>query len=161
MKRNFDFQSLTLRPVTKGDKRFVRDLYCTSRDHEINHVDMPEPQLKVFLRQQFALQQKHFDKTYPKADKQVIIDQGKPIGRLYVEQSADDIHLIDITLLREYRGNGIGRYFVEQLIAKALQKKTKVSLYVQAQNPALKLYQSMGFKPAGGKGDYFYMEINS
>lgn len=157
---DFEFSALTQRPVTKADNRFVRDLYCTSRDYEIKNVPWPQAQLTAFLKEQYALQKKHWDKTYPKADRKLILFQGQPIGRLYTDfdRQRKRLHLIDITLLREYRGFGIGAHMVRQLMSFADEKKAPLSLYVHSLNPAARLYFSLGFEQVSTKQEHLYLQ---
>lgn len=152
--------SLALRPIRKSDQRFLRDLYCTSRDYEMSQVDMPESQKKAFLRQQFALQTKHYDKVYREAELQIIMKDGQPIGRIYTDYNVKDnqFHLIDITLLREYRGLGIGRYLIEGLKARAASANASLSLYVHSFNPALKFYQGLGFVQRRSEHGHLYLQ---
>ncbi|MEJ2766999.1 GNAT family N-acetyltransferase [Photobacterium sp. MCCC 1A19761] len=152
--------SLALRPIRKSDQRFLRDLYCTSRDYEMSQVDLSESQKKAFLRQQFALQTKHYDKVYREAELQIIMKDGQPIGRLYADYNAqaNQFHLIDITLLREYRGLGIGRYLIEGLKARAASANASLSLYVHSFNPALKFYQGLGFVQRRNEHGQLYLQ---
>lgn len=154
------FESLALRPIRKSDQRFLRDLYCTSRDYEISQADMTESQKKAFLRQQFALQTKHYDKVYREAELQIIMKDGQPIGRIYTDYNVKDnqFHLIDITLLREYRRFGIGRYLIEGLKARAASANASLSLYVHSFNPALKFYQGLGFVQRRSERGYLYLQ---
>lgn len=152
--------SLSLRQVTKNDKRFLSDLYSVSRDFELANVSWSNQQIKIFLKQQFDLQQKHYEKYFPDADRRLILKNNCPIGRLYsdFDSKKKQLCLIDITLQREYRGQGIGRYFIEQLIQKAKMKNAVISLHVHPQNPALRLYRSLGFLHISNYQGYYYME---
>ncbi|EJN6828872.1 N-acetyltransferase family protein [Vibrio cidicii] len=154
------FESLALRPIRKSDQRFLRDLYCTSRDYEMRQVDLSDSQKKAFLRQQFALQTKHYDKVYREAELQIIMKDGQPIGRIYTDYNVKDnqFHLIDITLLREYRRLGIGRYLIEGLKARAASANASLSLYVHSFNPALKFYQGLGFVQRRNEHGYLYLQ---
>lgn len=158
-----EYQQIQLGLATSADSRFIRDLYCTSRDPEMAYVDWPEKQKKVFLRQQYALQTKHFDKVYPKARKQLIFYKGKPIGRFFTDENQQDNHwhLLDITLLREYRGLGIGRYLLQSWLKQAHEVSSRATLYVANHNRAFNLYASLGFKKIGVKDRYYYLEVKS
>lgn len=153
-----DFLALTQRPINSTDLSFLQDLYCSSRDHEVTQSGIPEPMLRQFLLQQFSLQQKHYHNAYKTTGFKVIEYKGRAIGRLYIEVTNDGIHLLDITLLREYRKQGVGCFLISQLIRQADKQQCRISLYVQSQNPALKFYQRLGFNIVGSKQDYFSME---
>jgi len=145
--------------VTKKQLRFLRDLYCTSRDEEIATVDWPAKQIKTFLHAQFELQQKHYTKTYPQSLRQLIHFNGQPIGRLYLnhDQLKQQIHLIDITILPEYRKLGIGAHLMTNIITQAKAINWQVSLYVSQQKQALSWYKTMGFKVKSVENGYHFM----
>ena len=133
-------------PITKNHLRFLRDLYCVCRDYEISQVDWPAKQIKKFLYQQFELQQKDYSKRLQNGTKLLVSYQQKLVGRLYFYQADESfLHLVDVTLLREFRGMGIGRYLLEYVIQQAKGLGLGVSLYVDKLNPAVAFYRSLGF----------------
>lgn len=70
----------------------------------------------------------------------------EPIG-------GDGLYLSRVAVAPGFRGQGLGRRAVEQVIDAA--DGGDVSLHVAADNgPAIALYQSMGFEFSGGGGDY-------
>ncbi|SBS30753.1 ribosomal-protein-alanine N-acetyltransferase [Marinomonas spartinae] len=159
---DMDFQLLALRKENKADMLFIKNLYYMSREAEMATVPWSLSDKKLFLKKQFTLQKKHFDKVYPQAIKQLILYQGQPIGRLYtvVNEKSKDWHLIDVTLLPERCGLGVGRYLITQLINKVSSKKAKLTLYVHSRNPAYQLYVDMGFEKIGDKEGYYHMQNN-
>lgn len=66
-----------------------------------------------------------------------------------------------ISLLSEYRGRGIGTQLLTTLL-RLLQKEgyLRVSLSVQKENPALHLYERVGFKIIAEKGTEYLMLRN-
>ena len=156
-----NFTELNQRLVTAQDSDFLCELYCASRDDEVANSGMPPSMAKAFLQQQFALQQKHYYKVYDPSGFKVLEYQGKAVGRLYEYVNDKDIRLIDITLFREYRNLGIGRFLIAQLIQRAEQNHSRVSLHVHCCNPALRLYLQLGFKKVESKNGYFYMEYGN
>lgn len=135
-------------PISKKQLRFLRDLYCVSRDEEIAQANLPAKQLKTFLHQQFELQQKHYDKHYQQADKFIVRYQDKDIGRIYwrIDKELNSLHLIDITLLREFRNQGFGDYLMRKFISKAQELTMDMTLYVDPLKKAFKWYQTLGFE---------------
>ncbi len=73
----------------------------------------------------------------------MIIYKKKPAGRFYTWENDNEIRLIDITLLPQFRGKGIGTYLLEELIKKSSKVQKKLSLHVDPHNPALKFYQRL------------------
>ena len=149
-----------LRPATPKDKHFLRELYCVSRDYEVAGSDLPEAKLKAFLRQQFALQQKHYDKTYPEAERNIIVFKGEDIGRFDVNFHAvkSQYHLLDITLQREYRGFQIGKKLLLGLMNRARDNNASVTLNVHIMNPAQSFYKNLGFSPLAVNQQHLLMQ---
>ena len=56
---------------------------------------------------------------YPDCQFLVIELERAPIGRLYIDRGDDDIRITDIALLPEFRGRGIGRMLMEEILAEA------------------------------------------
>ena len=107
---------------------------------------------------QFAAQDRWYHDQMPDASYQVVLVDGEPAGRLYVDRRADEIRVVDIALLPEHRGRGIGTELLRTLIAEAEASGRKLSIHVEANNPARGLYERLGFRPAGEHGVYVLME---
>jgi ribosomal protein S18 acetylase RimI-like enzyme len=71
-----------------------------------------------------------------------------------------EIRLIDITLLPQFRGKGIGAALLGDLIKRSDKVQKKISLHVDPINPALYLYLRLGFIHIKNNGRYYYMERN-
>jgi len=99
----------------------------------------------------YPLQVKRF-KTETKFDQShsYVLKQGRQLlafGQIY--NRLEHCHLGRLVVSPAFRGQGVGRYLVEVLLAQGVQKLglAKGSLFVLADNkPAIKLYQAMNFK---------------
>src|SRR3954447_16209862 len=99
----------TLRPSELGDEDFLFRLYASTRADEMALVNWSDEQKDAFLRMQFQAQTAHYRVYYPHAEYYVIQrDQTTPIGRLIIDRASDSMLIVDIALLPEYRGVGIG-----------------------------------------------------
>jgi GNAT superfamily N-acetyltransferase len=98
----------------------------------------------AFLEFQFNAQDVHY-RGYPKAEFFVIEADGEPIGRLYVNREPAVLGVMDIALLPEWRGRGIGSQLLNDLLAEARAAGSVVSLHVERHNPARRLYARLGF----------------
>jgi ribosomal protein S18 acetylase RimI-like enzyme len=137
--------------VTAGDRPFLSRLFCASRPEL---AGLPEP-----LRQlQFQAQALGYDAQFPGADHQLVLLEGRPVGRLLVHRSPGRIHLVDIALLPEAQGKGIGTALLQSLQAEAAQKALLLSLSVFAANPARRLYERLGFAPTVSQPPYIAMQ---
>jgi ribosomal protein S18 acetylase RimI-like enzyme len=88
----------------------------------------------------------------------VILAGGEPAGRLYVARWEDEIRIVDIALLPEYRGRGLGTALLQGLIKEAEAAGKPLSIHVEMNNPARPLYDRLGFEEAGEFGVYVLMK---
>jgi len=125
---------------------------------ELAPLGWADEQLAAFLKMQFTAQHRHYQATYPNADFHVILADGNPAGRLYADRQPGEIRLIDIAILPQYRGAGIGSRLLADLLAEAEQAGKPVSLHVEKFNPALSWYERLGFSIVDDRGVYWFME---
>ena len=150
---------LALRPITPADEPFLLGLYASTRAEELAQVEWPPGLQEAFLRQQFAAQQAHYQSCFPDGEHQIILRDGAPIGRIYLERSAERLHLLDIALLPDARGQGVGDALMADLIAEAATRALPITLHVyQLDVRVLAWYQRLGFGVVGGSGMYYLME---
>ncbi len=147
-----------LRPAVEADREFLVDLYASTRADELALVDWDEATKGAFVEHQFAAQDEHYRANYPGATLDVIEVDGERAGRLYVHRGPSDIRIMDIALAPGFRGRGIGTELLGSLIAEADASGRKLSIHVEAVNPARSLYERLGFHPAGEHGIYVLME---
>ena len=91
----------------------------------------------------------------PGASHQLIFYKKMPAGRLFSWESANELRPADITLLPEFRGKGLGRAALTELIATARFKKKPPTLHVVLGNSARRLYESLGFRKVGERSERF------
>jgi len=151
-------KDILLRPEQAEDQEFLFAVYASTRAEELKRVPWSDTQKRDFLSMQFNLQSKHYHQYYPDAAYQIILLGDRPIGRIYVHRGKDQILLIDIALLPEHRGAGIGGHLVEDLLLEASAESKPVRIHVEWENPALRLYTRLGFQLLESKGVYYLME---
>jgi ribosomal protein S18 acetylase RimI-like enzyme len=150
--------SISLRPVEPGDDDFLYRVYAGTRAEEMALVPWDDAQKEAFVRMQFDAQHLHYHTHYPDASYQVILSDGLPVGRLYLDRRPDELHIIDIALLPEHRNAGIGSALLKDLLAEAEQAGVPVGIYVECFNPAQRLYERLGFSQIEEVGVYYRME---
>lgn len=149
---------ITLRPINPGDEGFLLRVYSSTRLDELSLVEWEEGQKEAFLKMQFDAQHEYYQTHYVGADFQVILLNDEPIGRLYVARWKNEIRLMDISLLPEYRRAGIGSALLGQLFEEARAAGKPVRIHVEKFNPALRLYERLGFSPIADRGVYLFLE---
>ena len=83
---------------------------------------------------------------------------GEPAGRLYVARWKKELRIVDIALLPEHRGRGIGAELLRELLEEADAAGKPVTIHVERENPAMGLYQRLGFSPKREVGPYLLLE---
>lgn len=149
--------AISFRPIEAGDFEFLYLVYASTRS-DIEQVQWSEEQKQQFLRMQFQAQHTHYQQHFENARFQIVLRDDQPIGRLYVDDRPDELRIIDIALLPEHRRQGIGRSILTDLLAEATRQGKPVRIHVERFNPALALYERMGFQKIGDTGVHLLME---
>jgi GNAT superfamily N-acetyltransferase len=118
----------------------------------------PAEMLAAFLEQQRRAQAMHYRAAFADAAWLIVESGGAPVGRLYTDERPASVHLIDIALLPEWRGRGLGGAILADLIADAAARGLAVSLQVEKVNPARRLYERLGFRTLADNGPHDWME---
>ena len=148
----------TLRSITPDDAEFLSILYASTRADEMAIVDWTDTQKAEFLQQQFDAQHAYYQAQFPDAAYDIVLLDGESIGRLYVDRREDEIRLIDIALLPEHRGGGLGTAILKEILAEGASVRKLVRIHVEQFNPAMRLYERLGFEKIEEQGVYHLME---
>lgn len=149
---------ISFRPERPEDESFLYRLYVSTREPEMRMVSWPDEQKAAFLKQQFGAQTIHYKTHYAGADYSIVLYEGKPAGRLYLHQKPDDLRIMEILLAPEYRGSGIGTMLLRDILDRAEAAGHSVSIHVEQENPAFRLYARLGFRQIDTFGVYRLME---
>ena len=150
--------AVTLRPAQPLDEDFVFTLYAASRSEEMAAWGWSEAQQEAFLRLQFNGRQQHYKTQFPNAEHKIILLDDAPIGGMVVVKLDNAFRLADIVLLPPYRGKGYGAALISDLLDEARQANRPVQLFVERFNPAIRLYERLGFSIVGDIGSHLSME---
>ena len=150
--------AITFRPIQAEDDAFLCELYASTREMEMAQVDWSADQKEAFLRMQFRAQHDFYREQFPDARFDVLEMDGRPVGRLYVHRREDEIRIIDIALLPGHRGAGLGTRLMKELLDEAGEAGKPLRIHVEQFNPALRLYQRLGFAKIEEQGMHWLME---
>ena len=120
-------------------------------------VSWPAAAIADFLAQQFELQHRYYVANYRGADLSIIEKDRESIGRIYVYRTEREIRLMDIALVPQWRGHGIGTALIGELQQEALAAGSSVTLHVEPDNPAQRLYRRAGFHLIEQRGVYDFL----
>jgi ribosomal protein S18 acetylase RimI-like enzyme len=152
-------EQVRLRPVDNvSDEAFLLRVYGSSRAEEMARVPWSEEQKQAFVKMQFTAQREHYALVYPQAKHDIIYAGEKPVGRIYVDRDAERVHVLDVTVLPEYRGQGVGTALLRRLMDEAGASGKPVTIYVEIFNPSLRLFERLGFQREKEEGFQFLMK---
>ena len=150
--------AITLRSMIADDLEFLYEVYASTRAEELAVTGWDDAQKEQFLRMQFNAQHQYYQGQYPDALYQVILWKDLRVGRLYVHRRTQEIGVIDIALLPAYRKQGIGSLLLREVLIEGAAANLPVRIYVERSNPALNLYERLGFRRTRDTGIYLHME---
>ncbi len=139
--------NINLRSVGEDDQEFLCDVYCSARRDEVAAFGWDAAQTDAFLQMQFTMQQGAYNMQSPNAEYSVILLNETPSGRMIVNRTSSAMTLIDIIVLPQFRGIGIGTYLIKRLQDEAAASEKPLILQVDKTNHvAAKLYERLGFR---------------
>jgi ribosomal protein S18 acetylase RimI-like enzyme len=150
---------VTFRPIEPGDMEFLLRVYRSTREEELVMIVDWTPEMKdAFILQQFTAQHTWYQEHYIGAEFLVILVAGDPAGRLYIHRREKEIRLVDIAFLPELRNGGFGTSILRDLLAEGEASGKPVSIHVEIYNPAMRLYERLGFRAIEDRGVYRLMQ---
>ena len=149
---------VSLRPAGPDDEAFLCEVYSSTRREELDAWGWDAAQRDAFLKLQFAGHQAHFTNQFPGADHNIVLVDGRSIGRMVVVRMDQGIRFADIALMPEYRSAGIGTSLIRELLSEGAAAGKPVRLRVAKTDRAQKLYSRLGFAKIGDTGTHFLME---
>lgn len=149
--------SVTLRPAADEDRSFMLSVYASVREPELEASGLPREQWGPFVEHQFEAQSQAYA-NYRDTSFEVVLVDGEPAGRLIVARWPEELRVVDIALLPEHRGRGVGGELMRSLLAEADERGVKASIHVERFNPAQRLYTRLGFRPVAETGVYLLLE---
>lgn len=149
------------RPVVGDDRSFLLDLYAASRADEFSALGWSPAAVRAFLDQQYQAREAGWAVSAPAADDLLLVLDGRLLGRLVLDRRADGIRVVDIALVPEEQGQGIGTAVLREVLAEADAAGVPVTLHVVAMSPARRLYERLGFRPVEGEpeGDIVHVPM--
>ncbi len=142
----------------EADTAFLRAVYRSTREDELALTGWDDAQKDAFVAMQFEAQRRYYAEQYDGASFDVVLVDGEAAGRLYVARRPEEIRIVDIALLAEYRNRGIGSALLRRILAEGAQTARPVTIHVERFNPALRLYERLGFSAVADRGVYLLLE---
>ncbi len=145
-------KTVILRMVQQADHGFLCKLYDATRGEELRIGGFGGQALDMLLPLQFEAERQYFLRRFPCAEHAIIEGPHGSRGRWYVHRTTQEIRLVDISLLPDARGQGIGGSLLRRLQAESERSGLPLRLSVVRGNPARRLVQRLGFIETGSDG---------
>jgi GNAT superfamily N-acetyltransferase len=141
-----------------ADAEFLLAVYAGTRAEELAIVPWTDAEKDAFLRMQFHAQDRWWREQRPDATFDVILVDGEPAGRLYVDRRPEEIRIVDIALLPDRRAMGVGTLLIRRILDEGRASGRPVTIHVERGNRARALYERLGFRQIGTTGVYDLLE---
>ena len=129
------------------DREFLLRVYEASREVELSILAWDAAQRRVFVEHQFEAQTQHYESEYNDTKHDLILFGNEPVGRLFVSRGDPaQIAILDITILAQYRKNGIGTQLVNDLKNEASVSGKSLRIFIEDFNPSQGLFRKLGFE---------------
>ncbi len=148
---------LTFRPIRPADRPFLFRVFSASRP-DIHAARLPAEEKQALLRMQFEAQHQDYTANYPDAAFLIVMLGTVSVGRLYLHRRSDEIRVVDIALLPEFRNRGLGTTLMLDVLREGELAGKPVRIHVEKFNRAMSFYQRLGFTVIRDVDTHFLME---
>ena len=111
-----------------------------------------DAQKREFVEMQFKSQVLHYSSQYSNSLQQVIERDGVRVGRLYLNRTADELEILDFTVLPEHRGFGTGSAVIEGILDEARRTARSARIFVESYSPHVSFFEHRGFERTKEEG---------
>ncbi|MFX3634805.1 MAG: GNAT family N-acetyltransferase [Candidatus Pristimantibacillus sp.] len=144
-----------MRPAGPEDELFRYETFAASKHKEIAAWGFGENEAKQFIRMQFYARESSYSATYPNASNMILCSGEERTGVLRIHYGEEATTIVDIAMLPDVQGKGIGTQVMLYLQGEADTTGQPLRLHVDNNNTgALRLYERLGFK-ADQVGDIY------
>jgi ribosomal protein S18 acetylase RimI-like enzyme len=150
--------SVQCRTERPDDEAFLFEVYASTRNTELGLTGWNAETKAAFLRMQFQAMRQGYAAQYPKGDFLVVLRGDNRIGRMVIDRNSEEIRLIDIALLPEERGRGIGTRLVRELQKEASCAGRGLRLQAVKNSGPAQWYRRLGFVVVQDDGIYESMD---
>jgi ribosomal protein S18 acetylase RimI-like enzyme len=141
--------ALDLRPATDADQPLLAALYRATREDLTRLGDGPAIDSLIAMQQRVHAEGQR--RQHPCARQWLLHSDGRCVAQLVLDWRPHRLHLIDITVLPEARGQGVARALLRWVQRQAQIAGVPLDLQVRRDNhPARHLYLNLGFRAGAG-----------
>jgi len=148
---------MELRPADDQDQGRLRALYVAARRNEFAQAGLDAVAVQALLALQYEAQSLAYRQQFPDAQQYLLLQRQDAVGYLWLQRAPRVLRLLDISLLPDWRGQGLGSACLRQLQAQARAARLTLLLHVAEGNPARRLYERLGFTAGMQRGLHLEM----
>ena len=131
---------------TPADEPFVRRVVTETIAEEFGAAAWPEPMRGSILGLQYDTRRSAARAAGGDITSQVIVADGEDVGWLLTSELPDQIRIVEIAILPDWRGNGVGEAAIRGVLERGARDGKPVRLVVTRTNArAIRLYERLGF----------------
>jgi ribosomal protein S18 acetylase RimI-like enzyme len=141
---------VSLRPVRPSDRAFIEALYFETQRWIIE---------RLFGWRGDDVERQKFEAFYNEGSTRVIVFDSKDVGWISVTSDDDETEIQQIYLSPRVQNKGIGTRIISDIIDEARASGRRVTLSTAKINPAIRLYERLGFRQSGETEFKILMEV--
>lgn len=147
--------------IRKGriaDKAFLFELYAANNSEGLDQLDISPERQHQYLMSQFNIQYQQYRSEFRQGEMYVFHRERALMGRLYLEQTQDDIYLIDLSLFPAFQNQDLGSLCVQHLKTWATQHQVPIVAEIEHFSEAIDFFTQHDFGNMGVEGHYDLLE---
>jgi GNAT superfamily N-acetyltransferase len=149
--------TVSFRPETPDDDAFLRRLITATIIEELGAETWPEPMRTHLAGVQYTMRRQGVRGRYPHGESRIVLADGAEAGWLYTAALPEVVWLVEVMILPEHRGQGIGSAALRDVIGSAGARPVRLKVNV-TNTRAIGLYERLGFRRVGGDAVQHLME---
>ena len=142
-----------LRVAGPDDGEVLWEIFRSSRAGALPGLHEP------LLQMQHRAREAAYRAAYPDATDDLIVIGDAVVGRVLVSRSQDEHRVIDIAVMQEHQGRGVGTRVLRSLAEEASAAGKPLRLTVATDNRAARLYRRIGFAIVSSDDANFQLEL--
>ncbi len=139
--------TVELRPAAPSDEPFLRELDGGVAAERLGQGGLDPDTLATLVEMQVVARRRDRAASYPDADEQLIMLDGRLVGAVLIDRSRERILIIDLALMPDARQRGIASTILAGLAEEAARPGVRLRATTQSTNvSARRLYARAGFR---------------
>ena len=136
---------ITTRPSVAEDSAFMLELYASTSKDVLDDLGWTIGSQRTFVIMQAQTEEWNRARLYPGMDRLTICVDDMPVGRLLVCMRNNVLHLVDLSLLPRFRGNGIGTQLLSEILEEARNARVPVKVKIRKDSGAIRFVERLDF----------------